>query len=64
MSVYYCKGCESFKDDDYSPMAESELCPDCESELEEQLEMEAERREMRGDYLRDRMKDDRLTGDL
>lgn len=35
MSMYFCKNCDQLMDDDYSPMAEGELCPDCFLEKEE-----------------------------
>lgn len=42
MSIYYCKGCEKLVDDDWHPMQESELCPDCDIELEEKTAMARE----------------------
>ena len=35
MGMYYCVGCDDIIDNDYSPMAESELCPECEWDREE-----------------------------
>jgi hypothetical protein len=34
MGHYYCFGCESHKDDDYCPMADSELCDECDALLD------------------------------
>jgi len=34
MGVYYCDGCQTKKDDDLCPMAESELCEDCHPTLD------------------------------
>ena len=33
MAIYMCAHCDEFKDDDYDPMNEWEMCPDCECEL-------------------------------
>ena len=38
MAVYYCDECGQYKDDDYFPMEESELCPDCHAEKSEEGE--------------------------
>ena len=43
MAMYFCTGCQSFKDDDWHPMSENELCPGCEAEREERrVEVAAE----------------------
>ena len=33
MSVYYCFVCDNLYDDDYHPMSDDGLCPDCEEDL-------------------------------
>lgn len=38
MAMYFCQDCQQFKDDDYHPMSERELCPDCEAEREYRLD--------------------------
>lgn len=35
MSMYLCGDCQTFKDDDWHPMSERELCPHCEDLREE-----------------------------
>ena len=37
MGMYYCKGCSELKNDDWHPMSENELCPDCEADHEENI---------------------------
>ena len=34
MAMYFCMGCDSLKDDDYSPMGDYECCDECEAALE------------------------------
>jgi hypothetical protein len=34
MAVYYCHQCGNYKDGDYFPMEEDELCPDCHNDNE------------------------------
>ena len=35
MAMYFCMGCQSFKDNDWQPMSRNELCPGCEIDREE-----------------------------
>lgn len=38
MAIYYCEGCDKYVDDDWHPMEESELCPDCHNERQYERE--------------------------
>jgi hypothetical protein len=42
LAIYYCMGCDKRVDNDYFPMEESELCPPCHEEREEERAMEAD----------------------
>lgn len=64
MAMYLCPACDEFMDDDYFPMADDELCPDCHLQAEEtKVARAAEIKAMHGDWLYQQRKDDRLTGD-
>ena len=41
MSMYFCDGCQQFLDDDWHPMEEDELCPDCHLEKDEKKQARA-----------------------
>lgn len=36
MGMYYCKNCMNLQDEAYFPMQDSEICPDCHLEYEEE----------------------------
>ena len=36
MSMFYCEGCQELRDNDWFPMEEDGLCPDCHLEKESQ----------------------------
>lgn len=35
MAVYYCHSCDRYRDDDWHPMEEGGICPECKVEAEE-----------------------------
>lgn len=65
MAMYRCSYCEELKDDDWNPVQEGELCPDCAFYAEEMAaERLREEAEVHADMRRDQIKDDKQTGDL
>ncbi len=50
MSMYYCEDCQSPKDNDYHPMAATQLCSDC---YQERLDRQEERAQLKKESGRD-----------
>jgi hypothetical protein len=42
MSIYYCQSCQQYRDNNYIPMTETEICEPCLEEIESSLPDESE----------------------